>query len=362
MIRKTYYIHHLNDYSGSPSILYNRIRNTTNKSTILVTNHDTGFLSKFQGAIVCFPYVKHENLALRMISLSFWYVFVFVYLLISLRKGDKLYVNTLVSSPLLLAGIIRNNIDMSIAVNEVKYSIPFWSFFGLSLARKRQVKKEYLSNYVKDFWNFEGPAAVSYPLLRTEFYKMAEKIPKHDLNLDPTSLNIYTVSSQAAGKGFDLFIQIAEKAISLDLGHKFTMYLSGSSESFYKRFDKDMLPSNLHIWFNITDITIFWRHEIFLGLTDPTIWVETFGLAFAEAMIASNLVFVPFVGAQLEYVKDGINGFVIKDRDPLAILNNIDRILSDFNIKDIRAKACSTIVELAAGRQDIKHIPILLAE
>ncbi len=351
-MHKTYYVHHLNDYSGSPSILYNRVAKNASKNTILVTNFDNGFLSDFHGRVVRFPYVKHDNLALRMISLTAWYLLVFGYLLYSLRKGDKLYISTLVSSPLLLSGIIRNGIEIILAVNEIKFGIPAWSLMGLALANNRQVKKEYLSTYVKEYWNFKGPSTVCYPLLRPRFYQLVKEAPRHDLKIDPRSLNIYTVSSQAAGKGFDLFIEIARKAHSIGLVYKFTLYISGSPTSFYHRFDKNTLPSNLSIFFNVTDELICWRHDIFLGLTDPSIWVETFGLTFAEAMIASNLVFVPHIGAHLEYVKDGVNGFLIKDRSPLAIINELDRVVSDCNIEDIRANACSSILELSSGVQD----------
>jgi glycosyltransferase involved in cell wall biosynthesis len=85
--------------------------------------------------------------------------------------------------------------------------------------------------------------------------------------------------------------------------------------SFMGGFNHDTLSDIL----NDIDIAVF-----------PSIWYETYCLALAEALahrvpvITSNTV-----GSGLEFIKDGVNGFIFDFRDPTKLTKIIDRIGED---------------------------------
>ncbi|MFH2146289.1 MAG: glycosyltransferase family 4 protein, partial [Candidatus Omnitrophota bacterium] len=56
---------------------------------------------------------------------------------------------------------------------------------------------------------------------------------------------------------------------------------------------------------------------------------EPFGLAMLEAMAMSKPIIVTDMGGMPEIIKDGINGFVIKQRDFEALGHRIIRLLDD---------------------------------
>jgi hypothetical protein len=347
----SYYVHHLNDFSGSPSILNDRVICSEADIKIVITNQSLGFLSGEGYLKVVFSYKKHTLYFLRMLSLTSWYFKVFLYLLLVVKRGDSIHFSTLIASPLLLVGKLKKGVQLELAINEVKFQIPMWSFLGLCLANSPVVTKIYLSRYVSNYWRLKGPSRVCYPRLRPIFYEYAVNFKRKDLQIDKSSFDVFTVCSQAPGKGYSMFIEIARLCYSLGLNHIFTLYLSGSRRAFAEKYKTSSLPGNLVVLFDVNDASIFWNHQIFLGLTDPLLWKETFGLTFAEAMISENLVILPSEGAHLEYLQEGVNGFSTQKYDASVILRQLNAIIELRDIVRIRQQARQTILDLdLAGR------------
>ncbi len=328
-----YFVHHLNDLSGSPLILRERIaRVARDEPVTLITNHGRGFLSDWNGPTLHFSYIKHECPFRRFLSLSLWYLRVAVFLLLHLCRGDSVVISTLISSPLLAVLRLRRQVTAELMVNEVFFRVPLWRRLGLALANSYQVKKIYLSRYVQDSWEFCGPGEIVYPWLREDLVRMSDAMGNNIPAKDRDRLTFFLVGSQIEAKGYRLFIEIARHFASVGAGHRFALFLSGSPERFAGDYPAGRLPENLEVRFNDTSPTIFAGKDIFLGLTNPAIWVETFGQTFAEAMIMGNIVVVPPKGGQLEYVSDGENGFVFKQYSVEGILDTINRILAHENL------------------------------
>ena len=97
-----YCLQHLNDLSGSPLILRERLdAMPADEPVTLITNQTQGFLSGWTGPTVRFRYVKHDGRVLRFLSLTAWYLKAGAWLLWHLKPGDSLTASTLISSPLL---------------------------------------------------------------------------------------------------------------------------------------------------------------------------------------------------------------------------------------------------------------------
>ncbi len=322
-----YCIQHLNDLSGSPLILLERMQEMGGDDITLITNQTEGFLSGWTGHTVRFSYTKHRNNVLRFLSLSWWYLKVAAWLAFRLRDGDRLIVSTLISSPLLAIAILRSNVAADLMVNEIFFRVPLWRTLGLSCAKSSKVRKIYLSRFVRDFWNFGGPSEIIYPNLRKELIALSNDLGPAP-EIDPNALKFFLVGSQIEAKGYRLFIEIARHYDQAGAKHRFHLYLSGNRESFERDYPTGTLPTNLSVTFNQSSPTIFQGHDIFLGLTNTSLWLETFGQTFAEAMMMGNIVIVPDKGAQLEYIEDGKSGFFFTAHTKEGVIQQIERVLA----------------------------------
>lgn len=351
-----YCVHHLNDFSGSPLILRERLNTIAAAGPpVLITNFGSGFLSDWNGPVVRIGYTKHDNAVLRFFSLSLWYLRAALYLLRSIGPGDRLILSTLISSPLLMVLLAKRQVKAQVFVNEVLFRVPVWRAIGLRLMNRADVEKIYLSRFVQDSWRFSGPARIVYPKLRQAFIDM-DPDTSSEQPVNPHALRFVLVCSQTDAKGYRLFIDIARHFEAADSAHTFALYLSGSSARFAKQYPVHAIPASLTVVFNETSPEIFLGHDVFLGLTNPAEWVETFGQTFAEAMLAGNITVVPPVGAQLEYVQDGSNGFVFTDYSLDGILHQIERIRQHPAIGELKRISRQSMLDFISDQEPYRPL------
>lgn len=321
-----YCIQHLNDLSGSPLILRERLDAMAAAGPVtLITNQTEGFLSNWHGPTVQFTYFKHDGKLRRFLSLSVWYLKAAAYLLRHLAAGDRLTISTLISSPLLAVTLFRRNIRAEILINEIFFRVPVWRSLGLWMVKSNRVHKIYLSRFVETSWGFGSPSEIVYPTLRRDLIALSDAVGPQPRK-DRDRLKFFLVGSQIEAKGYRLFIEIARHYASIGAGHSFQLYLSGSPALFTFDYPDASLPANLVVQFNDSSPEIFAGKDVFLGLTNPALWLETFGQTFAEAMMTANIVVVPDKGAQLEYITDGISGFMFRNYSVTGVITQIDRI------------------------------------
>lgn len=316
----------------------------------LITNDGTGFLSDWDGPTVRFSYTKHSNPFARFASISAWYIKVLLYLSRALKSADKLILSTLISSPLLLLLYFKRCSSVDVFVNEVFFRIPAWRRIGLTAINRKDVRKIYLSKFVQDTWNFRGPSTIIYPSLRQSIVDRALQDTQAP-SLDPAKVRFFLVCSQIPAKGYRLFIEIAKAFERNNAQHVFTLYMSGSHEKFSKEYPSETLPKNITVCFNETGPEIFFGHDIFLGLTNPAEWIETFGQTFAEAMVAGNITIAPPVGAQIEYLHDGDNGFVFGEYTAESLLRQIEYLLAMPDLALLKARARSSMLAFLQAQQ-----------
>ena len=348
-----YFVHHLNDLSGSPLVLRSRLDALEpGTPATLLTNQSDGFLSSWAGKTVRIRYVKHTGRFRRFLSLSLWYVCAMVWLLIRLRKGDRVTLSTLISSPLLAVILLRRSIRTELLVHEVFFRVPIWRSLGLRLARSPRVTKVYPSRFVQAHWQFGEPSSIIYPTLRPALIARAkargEIGPK-----DRSRLTFFLVGSMIEAKGYRLFIEVARHYEALGAAHRFHLYLSGDPAKFAAEYPSEQLPVNLGFEFNNSDVSIFEEKDIFLGLTNPSLWLETFGQTFAEAMMMGNIVVVPNQGAHLEYVTDGETGFLFQEYSVSGVVKQIDRILLSNDLRTMAYKTQKSIFDFYSQIQSI---------
>lgn len=320
-----YWVHHLNDYSGSPLVMAQRMNSKSLIDHItLVTNSGNGFLSGWTGPKVELPYQKSHNRFVRFIRLSYWYLACIWYLWKHVHHGDKIVISTIINTPVLLIRCFVGGLNAEIHIHEVYFRVPLWNSLGLRLANHKDVHTIYNSRFSMDFWSFKGSGEVAYPRLRNFFNQQAviNTVPNFDMN----RLKIFTVLSLIPYKGYRLFLELATSCLRLRPGYEFTLYVAGIPAEFYAEYPIHKLPPNLKLHFNNTDPEIYLDQHIFLGLTNPSILLEAFGQTIAEAMCTGNIVIASGQGGYLEFMENEHNAILLEEYSVQGILRAIDSL------------------------------------
>ena len=90
------------------------------------------------------------------------------------------------------------------------------------------------------------------------------------------------------------------------------------------------MKNKIDIYPRQSDVAAFYNEaSVVLNLSNPALFVETFGLTALEAMTAGLPVIVPTVGGIAEMVDDGDNGYKVDVQQLDRIAATIDSVLSD---------------------------------
>ena len=97
--------------------------------------------------------------------------------------------------------------------------------------------------------------------------------------------------------------------------------------------------------------------DLVLNLSNPSLWVETFGLTLLEAMAYQLPVICPPVGGPIELVKNDENGFCIDSRNMDELIEKIIYILESGNYERLskNAKAQSLLFDYGNMIDEIEN-------
>jgi glycosyltransferase involved in cell wall biosynthesis len=129
-------------------------------------------------------------------------------------------------------------------------------------------------------------------------------------------------------KGIEVFVNLAKR-----LGNvQFVMVLSTSEEEVALFCKAVKCPSNCEVLpARELPITLFSRAHLVVNLSLPHLFIETFGLTLLEAMACGRPVIAPPVGGPVEFVRSGVNGFMIDSRQIEQLENQIVEVSADYN-------------------------------
>jgi len=154
--------------------------------------------------------------------------------------------------------------------------------------------------------------------------------PTEDIQAKPECGNILYVGQVIRGKGVDLLI----KALSL-VKNDYRLNIAGMGN------DVDSIKE-LTVACGISDKVDFSGYSSDIDkvyqqsdlVIVPSRWQEPFGLVGIEAM-ANGVPVIGFdVGGIEEWLKDGVNGFLISEQDVSMMAEKIDLLLSDRKLRD----------------------------
>ncbi len=326
-----YFIHLLNDFSGSPRIINEKIACYAQLGCecFVITSGDQGLIRLEGRAHRVVPYAKHSNRAIWVLRLLTWHLRTFLFLLMRVRKGDVVHCSTLLTAPHLLAARLHGAMGVS-HIMETRVSPAVHKRAMLWLVSSFAAKVVYLSAYVEFALGpaFEGkPSRITYPCIDRQILDAATVHAA--AARAPRRFSVGLICSLVWHKGYVEFIRLAGACPECD----FILVVNGRPEDFHRQFNPDDLPGNLRCHFQLKNVSLALAEmDVLLSLTKREGWIETFGLTLIEAMAFGLPVIAPDVGAPPEFIEDGVNGHLVNESD----LNHIAVLLR--RMKDDRTR------------------------
>lgn len=333
MKKDFYFVHLLNDFSGSPRVLSDLLTGFSQEGskTLLTSQHD-GFLKEDNNIKrITIPYHNSRNkfatLALYILSQIVTFI-ILSWLLIRgrLRNNEQVVIsNTLLPFGANIAAKLFSN-KLICYIHETSISPKILLSTLTSIVKFCANDVIFVSNYVRDFhsyWAKNVPSHVIYNCVSSEF--ICDKMPDTAALLTKfNSQSVLFVGSLKSYKGIDVFVKLSQAMPNFN----FTAVLNSNLSSFHEFYEAHRGIGNLTLIHKPDNLAyIYNQHTLLLNLSNPKYWVETFGLTLIEAMACGTPVIAPNVGGPLEVVKNQ-SGLVLDVTDIDVLYENIKNIMS----------------------------------
>ena len=323
---KIIFIHLLNDFSGSPKVLSQIVKNYKNKNhdVELFTSKDEGFLSNIVDKHHNFFYKRFENKFLTLFSYTLSQFHLFFKILFS--KSDIVYINTLLPFGAALGAKISGK-EVIYHIHETSIRPNILKKFLRYIVSNTASKIIFVSNDLEQKEKFENKKSfVIHNALENSFLKIASKYTyshKHE-----NKFIVMMICSLKDYKGIPEFLKIAKKLESHE--HiSFRLILNSEQNEIDKYFQNQKFE-NIEIFSKQKDLEKFYStSSLVLNLSRVDQWVETFGLTIVEAMAYGVPVIVPPVGGPIEIVEEDKEGFLISSYDVDKVAKKIEELAND---------------------------------
>ena len=314
MERKRIVIAHLyNNFTGSPKVLADVV-NALSSAGIevdLFTNKGPGFLDGLKGINRFHAwYTWHPNKYIRLIHFTLSQVLLFFSLLRYWRKDVCIYANTILPFGAGLAGWLMGK-KVIYHVHETEFQPPLFTKLLLSVIRLSANKLIFVSKYLQDFHDFPHiPQEVVYNALPREFMELIEEYAPQQKPAD--NFEVLMMCSLKKAKGIFEYIELASKLPDIH----FTLIISQEKQQILQFLGDTAIPPNLSLEPVKKNVHPFYaKTDLLLSLSHPIEWPETFGMTLLEGMSYGIPSIVPPVGAPLELIREGKDGYHLDMRE-----------------------------------------------
>lgn len=309
-------VHLLNDFSGSPKVLRQVLEavRESREVVLFTAGGREGFLSQIpEVENQTYWYRWSANAWQRLLNYSLSQLLLFFRVLFFLKKGDLVYINTVLPFGAAFAAFLRRK-PIVWHLHETHISPAPLSWFLFGLARRLATETILVSQYMEQQLEaYSKPVHVVPNALPDAFFMRARLNRK----LNPSALgNVLMLCSLKWYKGVEEFLALARRMPS----RSFRLVLNAPQEECEAYF-KTLSPIPNLEWFPVQTDThphYAWA-DLVLNLSRPDGWVETFGLTAIEALAYGLPVIVPPIGGIAEVVENGIQGFHIDCRQTQSL-------------------------------------------
>lgn len=317
--------HLLNDYSGSPKVLYMVLKGLLERGYKVELVSSRGGvldgLDRYPGLKRhYYRYAFSGNVAVTMFRYLAAQIYTFFFSFRYLSSRDCVfYINTLLPAGPALAGRIMGK---RVVYHYHENAFAKGAFYKALAGAMQHLAHEIIcvSSYQASFLKRREDVTVIPNALTDEFIGRLHPDPEAAFR----RRNVLMLSSLKEYKGTGGFLELARRLPQFS----FTLVIN-DTEDIIGRCLTD-IPENVSVYPRQSDVSRFYnRASLVLNLTDKTKAVETFGMTALEAMSAGLPVIVPTVGGIAEMVEDGVNGFKIDVQEPDRICECISSVFAD---------------------------------
>lgn len=316
--------HLYNDYSGSPKVLRQVLQEMlldAHEVHLFTSKDSEGFLSGLHGvAYHFFPYRFFASTFMRLFTFAKSQFVLFFKLLFFLQKNDVVYINTVLPFGAALAGKIRG-CKVIYHIHETSIRPLLLKKMLFAFVRFCATELVYVSKFLAQQDALPLPKTIIYNALDHEFISQASHYRSHATH----HKSVLMICSLKRYKGVDVFVQLAQRHPE----YPFSLVVNASQEDIALYFKGQKLPENLSVFPTQTNTHPFYQKAgIIVNLSDPDVWVETFGLTILEGMTYGLPAIVPPVGGVTELVDNHENGFRIHPNELHSLSTAIQNLLT----------------------------------
>ncbi|WP_172802482.1 glycosyltransferase family 4 protein [Poseidonibacter parvus] len=326
-MKKIVFIHLLNDYSGSPKVLSQIVRNEVlnNSNIYLYTSKDDGFLSNITKNHFNFFYKRSNNKFFTLCTYILSQMDLF-FKILKYKKEDMIYINTLLPFGAAMAARFKG-CEIIYHIHETSIKPSVLKRFLRYVVSKTASKVIFVSNDLKSKESFENiKDEVIHNALEHNFLETASHYEYKYLHHDKFIVTM--ICSLKDYKGIPEFISICKK-LEEQKDISFRLILNADQIEIDTYFNYD-LPDNIEIFSRQKDLTKFYSNSsLVLNLSRVDQWVETFGLTIVEALAYGVPIICPPVGGPIEIVESDKEGYLISSYDIGKISNKILELSRD---------------------------------
>jgi L-malate glycosyltransferase len=321
-------IHLLNDLSGSPFVLRQAlevlVKDGHKVHLFTSTPSGHGFLSNIDGTTtVPIFYQWNKNRWLTLVYYMYSQLNLFIKILTYLKKGDTLYINSILPFGAAIAGYLRGNKTVY-HFHEVSVKPLLLRKFLLAIADHCATIGLFVSQDLAGRTRFNKPCQIVYNSLPESFIQLAMKGRSHPTEAGP--FNVLMICSLKKYKGVDEFVQCAAALPR----YTFSLVLNAAATEIESYFDGRAMPANLRICPAQKNVHPFYEQSrLVMNLSKPEEWIETFGMTILEGMYYGKPAIVPTTGGITELISDGEEGFRIDSSNLTALCSKISALAED---------------------------------
>lgn len=327
-----YFIHLLNDFSGSPRVLRDMVDSTgfSKSGKYIITSRQSGFLTGVDATYLKICYRPYQSRLLKLISFMWAQLCLFavtsvILIMAKIRRINSIVViNTLlpfgaaIPARVLSDAVIYYVHETTVNPPKIK---PLLRYFVEQCADH----VIFVSRYLHERECFRRPVQhVIHNGLRGDFVQ--------DIRIDEvnkfSNRSVLFVGSLKAYKGIFQLLEIARLAPTLN----FVGLLNCPNDEFtsFAKRSEFPLPGNLQVITNRDNIQRYFQEAfVVLNLSVPDLHVETFALTLLEGMSFGCAVVAPPVGGHTDYVSSE-HGLLIDSREVRLIAEYLEVLASSY--------------------------------
>ncbi|MDE5810032.1 MAG: glycosyltransferase family 4 protein [Muribaculaceae bacterium] len=341
--------HLLNDYSGSPKVLFQILSRLSSVNDITLVTSNGGILDSLQEKgvkIHHFYYCFKKNKVITILLFLYAQIACF-FLGLKYGRNRIFYINTILPIGATIAAKVLGRPIVYHYHENAKAKGPIYRLLSRLMLKSADkiicVSENQASTLPKSKKIVVIPNAIPKSFEDIIDYRFDDAF-RHKRILMLCSLKKY--------KGINEFCRLAENMPN----YRFELVINDTELNIKEYFEENCLPqlSNL-IWHSRqSDVLPFYlKSAVVLNLSNKNEIVETFGLTAIEAIACGRPVIGPTVGGISEIIIDGFNGYKIDLQDLGQVKKAIEYILSK---KEIFMEFCHNSLSLKPKYSEVNIV------